>query len=83
MVIADHDTQGFNVLTGLSEGNTASIRFADGNSITYRLIRKEKGYNTGPDLVDTSNNSFFNMDSDLIMYTCYDGGIMVTLWVLA
>ena len=83
LVIADHDTQGFNVLTGLSEGNTASIRFADGNSITYRLIRKEKGYNTGPDLVDTANNSFFNMDSDLIMYTCYDGGIMVTLWVLA
>ena len=46
------------------------------------MIRKEFGYNTGPDLVDTAGNSFFDMDSDLIMYTCYGDGIMVTLWVL-
>lgn len=83
LVIADHDTQGFSVLTGLSEGSTAYIQFADGSTNWYRLIRKEKGYNTGPDLVDTAGNSFFDMSSDLIMYTCYDDGIMVTLWVLA
>lgn len=83
IVIADHDYQGFGVLTSLSEGSTAYIKFADGSTITYRLIKKEKGYNTGPDLVDTAGNSFYDMDSNLIMYTCYDGGIMVTLWVLA
>ena len=83
LIIADHDTQGFNVLTWLSEGDTAYIQFEDGSTIWYRLNMKAKGYNTGPDLVDTENNSFFNMDSDIIMYTCYDGGVMVTLWSLA
>lgn len=83
LVIADHDYQGFSVLTYLPEGTYAYIKFEDGSSIGYTLIRKSKGYNTGPDLVDTEGNSFFNMDSDLIMYTCYDGGIMVTLWSLS
>ena len=82
LVIADHDTQGFSVLTWISEGTTSYIQFEDGSTISYRLVRKAKGYNTGPDLVDTEGNSFFNMDSDIIMYTCYDGGIMVTLWSL-
>ncbi len=82
LVIADHDTQGFSVLTWISEGTTSYIQFEDGSSIGYRLVKKAKGYNTGPDLVDTEGNSFFNMDSDIIMYTCYDGGIMVTLWSL-
>lgn len=82
LVIADHDTQGFRVLTWISEGTTSYIQFEDGSSIGYRLVKKAKGYNTGPDLVDTEGNSFFNMDSDIIMYTCYDGGIMVTLWSL-
>ena len=82
LVIADHDTQGFSVLTWISEGTTSYIKFEDGSTIGYRLIMKAKGYNTGPDLVDTEGNSFFNMDSDIIMYTCYDGGIMVTLWSL-
>ena len=80
LVIADHDYQGFSVLTYLSEGTTSYIKFEDGSAIGYTLIRKSKGYNSGPDLVDTEGNSFFDMDSDLIMYTCYDGGIMVTLW---
>lgn len=82
LVIADHSTQGFNVLNSLSEGSTSYIKFADGSSIGYRLIKKETGYNTGPDLVDNADNSFFDMDSDLIMYTCYGDGIMVTLWSL-
>jgi len=83
LVIADHDYQGFNALYDLYEGSYSYIQFADGSTIGYTLIRKEKEYNTGPDLVDAAGNSFFNMDSDLIMYTCYDGGIMVTLWALA
>lgn len=83
LVIADHDYQGFNALYDLYEGSYSYIQFEDGSNIGYTLIRKEKGYNTGPDLVDTAGNSFFDMGSDLIMYTCYDGGIMVTLWVLA
>ena len=82
LVIADHSTQGFSVLNSLSEGSTSYIKFADGSSIGYRLIKKETGYNTGPDLVDNADNSFFDMDSDLIMYTCYGDGIMVTLWVM-
>lgn len=83
LVIADHDYQGFNALYDLYEGSYSYIQFADESTIGYTLIRKEKGYNTGHDLVDTAGNSFFYMDSDLIMYTCYDGGIMVTLWSLA
>ena len=82
LVIADHDNQGFRVLTSLSEGTTSYIKFEDGRTITYRLIKKEKGYNTGPDLVDTNGNSFYDMESSLIMYTCYGDGIMVTLWIL-
>lgn len=83
LIIADHDYQGFSALYDLSEGSYSYIQFADGSSIGYTLIKKEKGYNTGPDLVDAAGNSFFNMGSDLIMYTCYDDGIMVTLWSLA
>ena len=83
LIIADHHYQGFSVLTTLREGNTSYIKFKDGSTIRYRLIKKSKGVNTGPDLVDTNGNSFFNMRSDIIMYTCYSDGIMATLWVLA
>lgn len=82
LVIADHNTQGFSVLNWLNEGDTSYIKLEDGSTIGYRLIKKNKGYNTGPDLIDDEENSFFDMDSDLIMYTCYDDGIMVTLWNL-
>ena len=82
LVIADHNYQGFSLLADLSEGTTSYIKFGDGSTIGYRLIKKSKGYNTGPDLVDTEGNSFFNMESDIIMYTCYEDGIMVTLWSL-
>ena len=34
-------------------------KLEDGSAIGYRLIRRAKGYNTGPDLVDTENNSFY------------------------
>lgn len=81
-VIADHYYQGFSALASLSEGATSYIRFKDGSIIRYRLIKKSRGVNTGPDLVDTNGNSFFNMNSDIIMYTCYEDGIMVTLWSL-
>ncbi len=83
LVIADHDYQGFSILSSLSEGTTSYIKFEDGSTIGYKLIYKSSGYNTGPDLVDTAGNSFFDMYSDIIMYTCYDGGIMATLWVLS
>ena len=83
LVIADHNYQGFNVLAYLTEGATSYIKFENGSAIQYRLIKKSKGYNTGPDLVDTEGNSFFNMNSDIIMYTCYEDGIMVTLWSLS
>ena len=82
LVIADHNYQGFSILTSLTEGTTSYIQFEDGSTIGYRLIKKSEGYNTGPDLVDTEGNSFFYMESDIIMYTCYDDGIMATLWVL-
>lgn len=80
LVIADHNYQGLSILSSLSEGTTSYIKFADGSSVQYRLIKKAKGYNTGPDLVDTEGNSFYDMDSSLIMYTCYEDGIIVTLW---
>lgn len=83
LVIADHNYQGFSILASLYEGSTSYIEFEDGSTIQYTLINITKGYNTGPDLVDTEGNSFFNMESDIIMYTCYDDGIMVTLWVLS
>lgn len=81
-VIADHNYQGFKVLVNLNIGDKAYIKLNDGTVQTYRMIYKSKGYNTGPDLIDINNNSFYNMNSDLIMYTCYDDGIMGTLWVL-
>ncbi|MBQ6539252.1 MAG: hypothetical protein IJL76_03125 [Bacilli bacterium] len=83
LIIADHYYQGFSVLTNLGEESTAYIKFKDGSIIRYRLIKKARGVNTGPDLVDTNGNSFFNMRSDIIMYTCYGDGIMATLWVLS
>lgn len=81
-VIADHNYQGFRVLINLNVGDKAYIKLNDGSIITYRLIYKSKGYNTGPDLIDINNNSFYDMNSDIIMYTCYEDGIMGTLWVL-
>lgn len=83
LIIADHHYQGFSVLTTLSEGSTSYIKFKDGSIVRYRLIKKARGVNTGPDLKDTNGNSFFNMRSDIIMYTCYSDGIMATLWVLS
>ena len=83
LVIADHSYQGFNVLVGLNQGANSYIKFKDGSSIRYRLIKKSKGVNTGPDLKDTKGNSFFKMNSDIIMYTCYEDGIIATLWVLS
>ena len=83
LVIADHNYQGFNVLVNLNVGTTASIKFEDGKTIKYKLIKKSEGTNTGPDLIDKEGNSFFEMKSDIIMYTCYKNGIMVTLWTLA
>ena len=83
LVIADHSYQGFNVLVSLKEGTTSYIKFKDGSSIKYKLIKKSEGVNTGPDLIDTKGNSFFKMNSDIIMYTCYKDGIMATLWVLS
>ena len=81
-VIADHNYQGFRILINLNVGDKAYIKLNDGSIITYRLIYKSKGYNTGPDLIDINNNSFYDMNSDIIMYTCYEDGIMGTLWVL-
>ena len=83
LVIADHHYQGFNILTGLNTGAISYIKFENGSTIKYKLIKKSKGVNTGPDLVDSDGNSFFDMKSDLIMYTCYEDGIMATLWALA
>lgn len=83
LVIADHYNQGFKVLINLSEGNTLQIKFEDGNTIRYKLIKKSEGINAGYDLIDSEGNSFFEMESDLIMYTCYNDGIMATLWVKA
>ena len=83
LIIADHNYQGFNVLSYLNEGSTSHISFEDGSIVRYRLIKKSRGYNAGSDLIDTNGNSFFNMKSDLIMYTCYEDGIMVTLWELS
>lgn len=83
LVIADHNYQGFSILAYLTEGDTAYIEFEDGSIIRYTLIKVAKGYNTGPDLVDSEGNSFFYMGSDIIMYTCYEDGIMATLWVLS
>ena len=83
LVIADHNYQGFSVLINLKVGTTSYIKFKDGKTIKYKLIKKSEGKNTGPDLVDTKGNSFFDMKSDIIMYTCYKDGIMVTLWSLA
>lgn len=83
LVIADHNYQGFNILINLKVGTTSYIKFKNGKTIKYKMIKKSKGTNTGPDLIDTKGNSFFNMESDIIMYTCYNNGIMVTLWTLA
>ena len=83
LVIADHSYQGFNILVNLKEGTTSYIKFKDGNTIKYKLIKKDEGINTGPDLVDNKGNSFFKTNSDIIMYTCYKDGIMVTLWALS
>ena len=83
LVIADHNSQGFKVLVNLSEGTIASIKFENGKTIKYKLINKSEGTNEGYDLVDSNGNSFFDMEFDLIMYTCYNDGIMVTLWALS
>ena len=82
LVIADHNYQGFNILVNLKIGTTSQIKFKDGKTIKYKLIKKAEGTNTGPDLIDSKGNSFFDMKSDIIMYTCYKKGIMVTLWTL-
>ena len=82
LVIADHYYQGFSVLASLNEGTTSYIKFKNGTTIKYTLIKKAKGFNVGPDLIDTKGNSFFEMDGDILMYTCYENGIMATLWNL-
>ena len=79
-VIADHNYQGFKILTKIKKGSKAYIKLNDGKILTYKLISVSTGTNTGKDLIDSKGNSFYDMESGLIMYTCYKNGIVGTLW---
>ncbi len=86
-VIADHNHQGFHRIIDLEIGDKAYIKTSDGQIQVYRMTQKFEGMNLGSDLTDLNGKSAFDLESDLILYTCYkiyeyENHVMITMWEL-
>lgn len=82
MIIADHCTQAFRNLGKVKTGSTACVVAADGSTAYYECTAIFKGHNTGGGITDWQGNSVIGQ-SDLLMYTCFDGwrNVWVVLWI--
>lgn len=81
MLIADHNTEAFAPLNAVTIGMIAKIVKDDGAIIYYECVDIFKGHNTGKGISDWNGKSVVK-DSDLLMYTCFDGwrNVIVALW---
>lgn len=81
MLIADHNTEAFAPLDIATVGMIAKIVKDDGTIIYYKCVDIFKGHNTGKGISDWNGKSVVK-DSDLLMYTCFDGwrNVIVALW---
>lgn len=80
-VIGDHNYQGFSKIIHLNIGTYAYMKKANGEIDVYQMTNKFIGKNISTDITDLNGVSIQEMDSDIILYTCYTSDtIMVTLW---
>lgn len=81
MLIADHNTEAFAPLDIATVGMIAKIVKDDGTTVYYKCVDVFKGHNTGKGISDWNGKSVVK-DSDLLMYTCFDGwrNVIVVLW---
>lgn len=81
MLIADHNTEAFAPLDIATVGMIAKIVKDDGTIVYYKCVDVFKGHNTGKGISDWNGKSVVK-DSDLLMYTCFDGwrNVIVALW---
>lgn len=81
MLIADHNTEAFASLNAATIGMIAKIVKDDGIIVYYECVDVFKGHNTGKGITDWNGKSVVK-DSDLLMYTCFDGwrNVWVVLW---
>lgn len=82
-VIGDHNYQGFSKIINLNSGDYLYLKKIDGTINVYQMTNKFIGKNISTDITDLNGVSIQEMDSDIILYTCYSSDtIMVTLWNL-
>ena len=80
-IIADHNNQGFAYLSKVSIGDKAEMCLKDGSQISYTVVDKFKGHNTGPELTDEDYNCIYDDNiGGLTLYTCYAG--WENIWVV-
>lgn len=84
-IIADHNYQGFNKLSRVNKNTKAYIIRADGTRVNLKVKNIFLGKNIVYDLVNSEGISIQNLDSSLVLYTCYDNKetILITQWELA
>lgn len=80
-IVADHNNQGFANLSKVSIGDSAEMILKDGSSISYIVVNKFTGHNTGPELTDDDYNCIYDDNiGGLTLYTCYAG--WENIWVV-
>ena len=80
-IIADHNNQGFAYLSKVSIGDKAEVQFKDGTCVSYIVVNKFTGHNTGPELTDEEYNCIYDDNiGGLTLYTCYAG--WENIWVV-
>ena len=73
-VVADHNNQGFANLSKVNIGDNAEMYLKDGSQISYVVVDKFQGHNTGIDLTDNDYNYILDDNiGGLTLYTCYAG----------
>lgn len=81
MIIADHNTQGFDALLDVEVGMICTIFKEDGTVAYYECVDVFDGHNTGRYISNMSGKIVMHR-ADVLMYTCLDywENVRVTLW---
>jgi hypothetical protein len=81
MLIADHNTQGFDALLDVEIGMICTIFKEDGTVAYYECVDVFDGHNTGK-YISNWDGKIVMHRADLLMYTCLDywKNVRVTLW---
>lgn len=80
-IIADHNNQGFANLSKVNIGDLATMYYKDKSCVTYSVVNKFKGHNTGSELTNNDYECIFDDNiGGLTLYTCYAG--WENIWIV-